>query len=157
MIVPERRAGALAERRFVPRGGRRAHDLPGQYPPVLVADGYEAARTSCAGYLRFLRFEVAEAGGPDEAIAMIEAGWLPHVILANPEAADALTPLLAKSRRFLTPELIVMTGAPDMTWRRNGGLLVKPFRLRAMIRTVRHHLRREERFARIVRMPRRFA
>jgi len=65
--------------------------------------------------------------------------------------------LLAASRRFLTPKLIVMTGAPHTAWRRHSGLLVKPFRLRSMVRTVRHQLRRDERFGRIARMPRRFA
>ena len=146
--MQERRAGTLPERRAYPRGGRRPYDLPGHYPPVLIADGYEAARTPCATYLQALRFEVAEAARPAEALAMIESGWLPHVILADPVSAAAVSRHFMSSPsppNGLTPQLIVMTGSPEIIRPPKSELLLKPFRLKTMLKTVRVVLRRAAR------------
>jgi len=145
MIVRERRTGISPERRAIPRGGRRPYDVPGQYPPILVAEGYEAARTPCARYLHVLRFEVAEAALPAEALAMIDSGWSPHVILADSASADAVSRHLTSSPRLVTPQLIIMAGSPEITRHSRSELLVKPFRLKTMVQTVRRVLRRTAR------------
>jgi DNA-binding NtrC family response regulator len=145
MIVRERRTGVSPERRAIPRGGRRPYDLPGQYPPILVADGYEAARTPCATYLHALRFEVAEAARPAEALALIDSGWVPHVILADSASADAVSGHLTSSQHGVTPQLIIMTGSLEITRRPRSELLVKPFRLKTMVQTIRRVLRRAAR------------
>jgi DNA-binding NtrC family response regulator len=124
----------------MPRGGRRPYDVPGRYPLVLVADGYEAARVPCAAYLSLLNFEVAETAVPKEAVAVIESGWVPHVILADLASAHVLSQQLAPASRVFIPALIVMTGSPVMERPRQGALLVKPFRLTTMLRAVRRVL-----------------
>lgn len=145
MIVGERRRSVLPERRQAPRGGRRPYDIPGQHPPVLVADAYEAARTSCARYFQILRFEVAEVARPAEAVALIHSGWVPHVVLADPASANAVLGHLASSPRRATPPVIVMTDLSEFTRHPGDGLLVKPFRLKTMVQTVRSVLRRAAR------------
>jgi CheY-like chemotaxis protein len=145
MTVQERRTGVLPERRAIPRGGRRPYDKPGQYPPILIADSYEAARTPCATYLHALRFEVAEAARPAEALALIDSGWVPHVILADSASADAVARHLTSSRHRVTPQLIIMTGSLEITQRPKSDLLVKPFLLKTMVQTVRRVLRRAAR------------
>jgi DNA-binding NtrC family response regulator len=153
MIVRERRAGVCPERRAIPRGGRRPYDLPGHYPPILVADGYEAARTPCAAYLHLLRFEVAEAARPEEALAMIDSGWVPHVILADSASADAVSRHLTSLPHLVTPQLIIMAGAPEVARRPRSELLVKPFRLKTMVQTVRRALRRAARASALAQTP----
>ncbi len=126
----------------MPRGGRRPYDVPGRYPLVLVADGYEAARAPCAAYLSLLNFEVAETAVPKEAVAVIESGWVPHVILADLASAQVLSQQLALPSHVFIPALIVMTSSPVTARPRKGALLVKPFRLKVMLRTVRRVLHR---------------
>jgi CheY-like chemotaxis protein len=138
----DRRVASVPERRAIFRGGRRPYDRPGQHPPVLVAEAYEPARTPCAGYLTRLHFEVAEAGRPAEAIALLDAGWQPHVILADSASAVALAHRVAHSRGAVIPQLIVMTGSLDEAQDPAAGLLVKPFRFNTMMRVVRSALRR---------------
>jgi CheY-like chemotaxis protein len=143
-----RRVEKSVDRRMMPRGGRRPHDVPGRYPPILLADGYEAARNACVGYLNLFGFEVAEVALPAEALALVDSGWAPQVILADAENAARL------SRRFaslppetVTPPIIVMAGDLRNLPRPIGGILVKPFRMKTMLRTVRRVLRRRWREA----------
>ncbi len=141
MIDTNRRVEAPADRRSMPRGGRRTYDVPGRYPFVLVAEGYEAVRTPCAAYLSLLNFEVAETAVPKEAVAVIESGWVPHVILADLASAHVLSQVPAPSQVFI-PALIVMTSSSATARPQNGALLLKPFRLKEMVRTVRRVLHR---------------
>jgi CheY-like chemotaxis protein len=143
-----RRLEALPDRRMMPRGGRRPYDIPGRYPPVLLADAYEAARVACVAYLDLYGFEVAEAAIPAEALALVESGWAPQVILADGEIAARL------SRRFASlpapdsaPPIIVMAGDLREMPRPIGGILLKPFRLKTMLYTVRRVLRKQWREA----------
>jgi CheY-like chemotaxis protein len=129
---------------MMPRGGRRPYDVPGRFPPVLLADAYEAARVACVAYLNLFGFEVAEAAVPAEAIALVESGWVPHVILADGESAVHLT------RRFSSlpppvssPPIIVMAGDLRDVPRPVEGVLLKPFRLKTMLYTVRRVLRKQ--------------
>ena len=142
MEADERRATSVSERRTIFQGGRRPYDRPGQHPPVLVAESYEPARTPCAAYLTLLNFDVAESGRPREAVALIDAGWQPHVILADPASADAVTHRLAGWNGVVRPRLIVMSGSPDEARQRASGLILKPFRLSTMMRAIRSALRR---------------
>jgi DNA-binding response OmpR family regulator len=141
----ERRAGVAPERRAIPRGGRRDYDVPGYYPPVLIAEAYEEARIPCASYLQNLHFEVAEAAKPAEAIAMLGSGWIPHVILADPPSATAVRQHASALRDLTLPPLIVMTGALDAAEKQRGDVLIKPFRLTTMVQAVRRTLRRAAR------------
>ena len=139
-----RRLEALPDRRMMPRGGRRPYDVPGRYPPVLLADAYEAARVACVAYLDLFGFEVAEAAVPAEALALVESGWAPQVILADGEIAVRL------SRQFASlpppgsaPPIIVMAGDLRAMPRPIGGILLKPFRLKTMLYMVRRVLRKQ--------------
>ena len=132
----------VSDRRVMPRGGRRADDLPGRYPPVLIADGYEEARVPCATYLNLLNFEVAEASIPTEAVAVIDAGWMPHVILADPPCAQALSERLASPARVSSPPMIVMATFSGTARPHKAVVLLKPFGLEEMVKTVRRVLRR---------------
>ena len=126
----------------MPRGGRRAYDVPGRYPLVLLVDAYEAARAPCAAYLSLLNFEVAETAVPKEAVAVIASGWVPHVILADRVSAQLLSQQPAQPSHPFVPALIVMTSSPTTARPRKGALLLKPFRLKAMLTTMRRVLHR---------------
>jgi DNA-binding response OmpR family regulator len=135
---------------MMPRGGRRPYDVPGRYPAVLLADGYEAARVACVAYLGLFSFDVAEVAIPAEAVALVDSGWTPQLILADGESAARL------SRRFASlpsasdaPPIIVMAGDLRSVPRPIGGILVKPFRLKTMLHTVRRVLRKQWRAAAI--------
>ncbi len=56
----------------MPRGGRRAHDVPGAHPPVLVADSDAGARRVFASVLERFGFQVFEAATGEEALALTE-------------------------------------------------------------------------------------
>jgi DNA-binding response OmpR family regulator len=142
MIDNDRRVDTIEDRRAIPRGGRRTHDLPGRYPPVLVADAYEDARGPCAAYLTLFGFEVAEAAVPTEALALIDRGWMPRVILADPASAQGLSERRVSSPRSLSSRMIVMTSFAGTVRPRPGGVLVKPFHLSTMLNAVRRVLRR---------------
>ena len=61
MSLIESEQRSLPDRRRVSRGGRRAFDRAGAYPPVLVADSYDGVRTSCSRYLDRFNFQVLQA------------------------------------------------------------------------------------------------
>jgi DNA-binding NtrC family response regulator len=129
----------------MPRGGRRPYDVPGRYPPLLIAERYEPVRTPCAAYLNLLSFEVAEAAHAAEATAIIAAGWWPAVIITDGESAEAVSGCLKTSNHAVAPQLIVMTGALEPRAQSSATLLLKPFRLTTMAQTVRRALRRAAR------------
>jgi DNA-binding response OmpR family regulator len=133
---------------MMPRGGRRPYDVPGRYPPVLLADGYEASRVACVAYLGLFGFEVAGVAIPAEAVALVDSGWTPHLILADGESAARLSRRFASlPRAHSAPPIIVMAGDLRAVPRPVGGILIKPFRLKTMLRVVRRVLRREWRAA----------
>ena len=79
-MTPELRR--RADRRSVPRGGRRAHDAAGFAPLVLVADEDAAAGDTCEALLATLSFAVARVDSVDKAVAVIST-LLPDVIVAR--------------------------------------------------------------------------
>ena len=124
------------DRRLVPRGGRRDTDIPGRYPPVLVADPDDAARAPSVGYLNWFGFEVTEAASKDEAAAVIDT-VRPHAVLADVNLAIELSPavrssvplLLTAEQPEVPPSLAPMA------------LLTKPVQLPVMLEELRRVLR----------------
>jgi PleD family two-component response regulator len=67
----QRRSGA--DRRRLPRGGRRADDAEGYAPLVLVADDDEGSAERCEAILAALHFAVAPAHSVEEALRVMHA------------------------------------------------------------------------------------
>ena len=82
MDVTENTRRLHADRRRVPRGGRRTTDRPGKHPAVLIAESYEGVRQSCSRYLDRFHFQVVEAAHGEQAIARI-AAEPPQLILTE--------------------------------------------------------------------------
>jgi DNA-binding response OmpR family regulator len=137
----------------VPRGGRRADDRAGTYPPVLIAESYEGVRKSCSRYLDRFHFQVVEAEDGEQALAHITAEP-PQVILAEltlpAMPAWRLTQWLSQSWRTRQIPVIVLAAGLDPEadedfQSRVAGVLMKPFPLQAMLGEVRRVLRSVER------------
>src|SRR5437764_2099494 len=121
---------SLADRRRVPRGGRRIIDRAGKHPPVLVAESYEGVRKSCVRYLERFNFQVVEAADGEQALTQI-AAEPPQVILAelNLPAMPAwrLSQWLLQSWRTRQIPLIVLASdleAADRVMSQNAPSLV---------------------------------
>jgi hypothetical protein len=78
-----------ADRRRVPRGGRRATDVAGCAPLVLVLGRGESAVAQAETVLARLKFAVTTTGTVEEALRIME-GIRPDVVVAEPEAASRL-------------------------------------------------------------------
>ena len=88
MIVPfENRRGP--DRRKMPRGGRRADDVAGFAPLVMVVGQGETAVAQSEAVLARLKFAVTTSGTVDEALRVM-AGIRPDVVVAEPEAASRI-------------------------------------------------------------------
>jgi len=117
--MPDVDRRAQSDRRRFPRGGRRPYDKPGRYPLVLVADGFDVVRRSCAQYLDQLNFDVVQASTHEDMtvllsmstpqlivaaltlrgaaakadwISAVHAGAIPMIAIANVDAATASIP-----------------------------------------------------------------
>jgi hypothetical protein len=75
------------DRRRVPRGGRRASDVAGCAPLVLVLGRGESAVAQAETVLARLKFAVTTTGTVEEALRIME-GIRPDVVVAEPEAAS---------------------------------------------------------------------
>jgi DNA-binding response OmpR family regulator len=134
------------DRRRVPRGGRRAADRPGRYPPVLVAESYESVRQACARYLQQFNFDVVQAADGEEALARIVASP-PQVILTEwnlpSMPAGRLAQWVAQRRPNTDIPVIILANAVegDGVVPRVAGVLRKPFSLPEMLHEVRRVLR----------------
>ena len=134
------------DRRRVSRGGRRATDRPGRYPPVLVAESYDGVRLACARYLQQFNFEVVEAADGEQALARI-VSTPPQVILTEwnlpSMPAVKLAQWVAQRRADRGIPVIVMANSveSDGTLPRVAGVLRKPFSLSEMMAEVRRVLR----------------
>jgi two-component system, OmpR family, response regulator RegX3 len=127
------------DRRQVPRGGRRSTDIPGRYPPLLVADNEESVRRPCVRYLSLFGFQVEEAANGEEALAAWDA-VRPHVVVTDarlPRSSE-LTPRLALEADV--PFIVTVTddAAPVPPGAR--AVLFKPFSLETMLAEVRRAL-----------------
>ena len=134
------------DRRRAPRGGRRATDRPGRYPPVLVAESYDGVRLACARYLQQFNFEVVEAADGEQALARI-VSTTPQLILTEwnlpSMPAVKLAQWVAQRRADGGIPVIVMANAVegDGALARVAGVLRKPFSLSEMMAEVRRVLR----------------
>jgi DNA-binding response OmpR family regulator len=134
------------DRRRVPRGGRRAADRPGRYPPVLVAESYGGVRQACARYLQQFNFDVAEAADGEQALARIVASP-PQLILTEwnlpAMPAGRLAQWIAQRRSDADIPLIILANSVEVdgTIPRVAGILRKPFSLPEMLEEVRRVLR----------------
>ena len=77
------------DRRRLPRGGRRADDVPGFAPLVLVVGRGETAVAQSEAVLARLKFAVATSGTVEEALRVL-SGIRPDVVVAEPEAASRI-------------------------------------------------------------------
>lgn len=135
----ERRVARGPDRRLVPRGGRRPADIPGRYPPLLVADNEESVRRPCVRYLSLFGFQVEEAADGDEALAALQA-VRPHIVVtdARLQRAPHLAPRLA--HEFNVPFIVTVTDEATPVPVEAFAVLVKPFSLRTMLAEVRRAL-----------------
>ena len=133
-----------SDRRRVPRGGRRAFDRPGRYPPVLVAESYDGVRQACARYLHQYHFDVTEAADGEEALARIVASP-PQLILTEwnlpSMPAGRLAQWVAQRRPAVIPVIVLANAVEDDRVPRVAGVLRKPFSLPQMLDEVRRVLR----------------
>lgn len=74
------------ERRRAPRGGRRAGDVAGFAPLIMVVGRGEAVIAQSEAVLARLKFAVTTSGSVDEALRVM-VGLHPDVVVAEPEAA----------------------------------------------------------------------
>lgn len=137
MTTAERRC---QDRRRVARGGRRAIDLPGRYPPVLIADSDDAVRRVCVRYLDQFGFQVAEARSGEEAAAALDASR-PHVVIT-----ELTLPSTSRFRTRLTkdvhiPVIVTTTDQAAPVPPEAAGVLIKPFALATLLHEVRRVLR----------------
>jgi hypothetical protein len=77
------------ERRRLPRGGRRADDVQGFAPLVMVVGRGETAVAQSEAVLARLKFAVTTSATVDEALRVL-AGIRPDVVVAEPEAASRI-------------------------------------------------------------------
>ncbi|HTI39623.1 MAG TPA: hypothetical protein VL484_18825 [Vicinamibacterales bacterium] len=114
--TPERRQHA--ERRRLPRGGRRPGDHQGYAPLVLVADDDVDSSSRCEAILARLRFAVAPAHSAEEAVRVMQV-LRPNIVVAHlrdetmlrrkmeSEPAMAGVPILSLNNDTKDPELLV--------------------------------------------------
>jgi DNA-binding response OmpR family regulator len=128
---PDRRHGA--------RGGRRASDLPGQYPLVLIADSDDGARNVCVRYLHQFGFQVAEARTGGEAAAALDTSR-PHVAITELAVASASRFRAGLTKDSRIPVIVMTTDEAAKVPPDSAGVLVKPFALAMLLHEVRRVL-----------------
>jgi hypothetical protein len=77
------------DRRRSPRGGRRAGDVQGFAPLVLVVGRGETAVAQSEAVLARLKFAVTTSATVDEALRVL-SGIRPDVVVAEPDAASRI-------------------------------------------------------------------
>ena len=136
MTTAERRG---QDRRRVTRGGRRALDRPGQYPPVLIADSDDGARSVCVRYLHRCGFQVAEARSGEEAATALDTSR-PHVAITEltlPSPSRFRTRLM---KDVHIPVIVTTTDEAAPVPPEAAGVLIKPFALATLLHEVRRVL-----------------
>jgi DNA-binding response OmpR family regulator len=149
VLHAEQRNVGCADRRRVPRGGRRATDRPGRFPRIVVADSFAGARIPYARYLRELAFHVDEAENGGQLLSVIDRE-VPHLVIMERDLpqwpAWTLATWLELNARTEHVPIIVLASdthrASTFEPPQVAGVLRKPFRLGAMIEEIRQVLRR---------------
>jgi DNA-binding response OmpR family regulator len=139
----DRRLVVAPDRRRAARGGRRQSDRAGRHPVVLLADGYEDARSPVARYLDRFGFDVREATTADEAVAALDR-HRPEVVLSGLRGADAAVLFNALSGTTGTSPRVVMvllSANDDPVPSTATGVMTKPFSLRPMLDELRREIR----------------
>jgi len=77
------------ERRRLPRGGRRATDVAGFAPLVLLLGRGDSVVAQAEAVLARLKFAVTTTGTVEEALRILE-GIRPDVVVAEPDAASRI-------------------------------------------------------------------
>ena len=121
------------------RGGRRAIDLPGQYPPVLIADSDDGARTVCVRYLHRCGFQVAEARSGEEAAAALDTSG-PHVAITELTLLSTLRFRTRLTKDVHIPVIVTTTDKAAPVPPEAAGVLIKPFALATLLHEVRRVL-----------------
>lgn len=137
------------DRRLLRRGGRRAGDLPGHGPTLVVADSHADARGVYMRYLDRFGFRVQTAGGGDDLFAVLRE-TLPALILME----STLTNLpwwhvgvwLRTNQETRSIPIIVLAGGSADDFGADpvlqpAAILQKPFELPAMVEEIRFALR----------------
>jgi DNA-binding response OmpR family regulator len=133
-------------RRRVPRGGRRALDVPGRYPPVLVADSDDGARGVCVRCLERFGFQVEQAATGEAVVAIVER-CRPHVAIAEltlPRDDE----FQARMRAHGIPYIATATNGSAFVPPEVAAVLMKPFPLAALLNEVRRVLTSSDQAAR---------
>lgn len=139
--LPE--AGAACEEPPEPEPDPPAARSPAPGTTVLLVDDDEAVRGVTAAQLADLGYEVAEAGGAEEALALLAAGGRFDVVLTDVAMPGADGVELAAELRRRRPGLpiLFMTGHADRTRLAGEAVLDKPFALGALARALADRLR----------------
>ncbi len=134
-----RRDTGAADRRAIPRGGRRTTDVPGRYPPVLVGDSDEGARRVFARGLERFGFQVIEAATGEEALAHAEE-YGPLVVIAESTLPrdDGLQEYIRSNR---VPYIVTVTNSDALAPPDAAAVLEKPFPLMTLLHEVFRVLR----------------
>lgn len=133
----------MPDRRRQPRGGRRAGDMPGRAPSVVIVERYEAARRPCVRYLDHFNFDTHEASNPEDAVALLN-DFRPAVLLVEERSTPAMQALRVAARAQAVPVIALTIPFADNGQEESAdaeGTLTKPFSLRVMLDEVRRVLR----------------
>ncbi len=120
-------------------------DVTGQDTILLVEDE-EAVRSFAARALKLRGYNVLEASGGEEALAIVRAATAPiHLLITDVVMPNMDGPTLVRNARKLSPQtrVIYMSGYAEETFRRNDEraeelhFLPKPFGLKQLAAKVK--------------------
>jgi DNA-binding response OmpR family regulator len=137
------------DRRLLPRGGRRAGDLPGQGPTLVVADSHADARGVYVRYLDRFGFRVQTAGGGDDLFAVLRQTQPALILMESTLMAlpwwHVAVWLRTNQDTGSIPIIVLAGGSADDFGADSvfqpAAILQKPFELPAMVEEVRFALR----------------
>lgn len=112
---------------------------------ILVIDDQELLREALGEYLRLQGYEVALAESGAAAMALMEHGLLPDLLLCDVVLPDIHGPSFVREARLLAPDVKVLfvSGYPEQPSVRavpGAEFLQKPFRLDLLARRLRNLL-----------------
>ena len=130
---------SAGDRRARPRGGRRQRDVPGRYPPVLVADSDDRVRRVMARGLERCGFDVVEAARGETALELARRRS-PRVVVA-----EATLPRDDEFQTYVQlnriPCIVTITNDEGVVPPGTAAVLEKPFSLPVLLGEVFRVLR----------------